>query len=80
MPTQVGQKVSGRVIEVDVLKRRMTLTLKPALLSSKLQPLTAPQQAAPGVRAHGVITGVKVGRGGCEYGVPWIWGACDVFC
>ena len=42
----------------------MTLTLKPGLLGSKLQPLTSLQQAAPGLRAHGMITGVKVSEGG----------------
>ena len=57
---QVGQKVAGRVLEVDVGARRMTLTLKPGLTGSRLQPLASLQQAAPGVKAHGMVTGVKV--------------------
>ena len=57
---QIGQKVTGRVLEVDVAARRMTLSLKPGLLGSRLQPLASPQQVAPGLRAHGMVTGVKV--------------------
>ncbi|GAX80532.1 hypothetical protein CEUSTIGMA_g7970.t1 [Chlamydomonas eustigma] len=60
---KVGQKVSGKVLEVDVAARRMTLTLKPGLLGSKLQCLASKQQLAPGLRTHGMITGVQ------DYGV-----------
>jgi rRNA biogenesis protein RRP5 len=60
---QVGQKVSGKVLEVDVAARRMTLTLKPGLLGSKLQCLASLQQVASGLRAHGMISGVQVSEG-----------------
>ncbi|KAG1654779.1 hypothetical protein FOA52_007439 [Chlamydomonas sp. UWO 241] len=55
---KVGAKVAGRVLEVNSASRKMTLTLKPGLLGSKLQPLVGAQQAVPGLRAHGVVTGV----------------------
>ena len=35
-----GQKVAGRVLAVDPTARKLTLTLKPALLGSKLPPIT----------------------------------------
>lgn len=57
---QVGQAVAGRVLTVDAGARRMTLTLKPGLLTSKLPLIAAPQHAVPGAKAHGVVTGVKV--------------------
>lgn len=60
---KVGQKVTGRVLEVQPSNRRMTMTLKPALLGSKFQPLATMQQAVVGVKAHGIVTGVK------EYGL-----------
>lgn len=60
---KVGQKVTGRVLEVQPSNRRMTMTLKPALLGSKFQPLATMQQAVVGAKAHGIVTGVK------EYGL-----------
>jgi rRNA biogenesis protein RRP5 len=57
---QVGQSVTGRVLNVDVAAKKLSMTLKPALLGSKLPPLTSALQAAPGVKAHGVVTGFSV--------------------
>ncbi len=60
MSSQVGQRVEGRVLNVDAANRKLSLTLKPALLGSKLTAITSPLHVAPGVRAHGVVTGVTV--------------------
>ena len=38
---QEGSKVVGRVLAIDVTRRRVTLTLKKALVESKLKPLTS---------------------------------------
>lgn len=38
-----GQKVAGRVVGVDAPARRLTLTLKPSLLGSKLPLITCMQ-------------------------------------
>jgi rRNA biogenesis protein RRP5 len=54
-----GGAVRGRVLSVDVAKKRVTLTLKPALLGSKYAALAAPALATPGTLAHGTVTGVK---------------------
>ena len=56
---KIGQKVTGRVLQVDSGARKLTLTLKPGLLGSRLNPLASLAQASPGLRAHGVIAGVK---------------------
>lgn len=47
-----GQKVAGRVLAVDPAARRLTMTLKPALLGSKLPPITC-LQVGSGERAYG---------------------------
>ena len=56
--------MSGRVLEVDAVNRRVLMTLKPGLVGSKLPPLTCLGQAVPGVKAHGVVTGTQVGGWG----------------
>ncbi len=38
---KVGQAVSGRVLHADAAARRITLTLKKALVSAKLPPFTS---------------------------------------
>ena len=48
-----GQAVSGRVLAVDPAARRLTLTLKPALLGSKLPAITCLQVGAREWRAAG---------------------------
>ncbi|BDA47226.1 probable protein RRP5 homolog [Coccomyxa sp. Obi] len=59
-----GQKVTGRVLEVDPAARRITLSLKKLLVGEKLPPFASWQEAAqPGARAHGFVTGMQ------EYGV-----------
>lgn len=59
---QVGQVVEGRVLSVSPGAQRLTLTLKPALLGSKLPLLVSPAAAVVGAKAHGVVTGIKVGE------------------
>jgi hypothetical protein len=54
-----GQTVEGRVLSVDPDAKKLRLTLKKALLGSKLPPLADLRQAAPGAKAHGTITGVR---------------------
>ena len=58
---QVSQTVHGRVLAVDPAAKRMTITLKPGLLTSKLPMIISPMHALPGIKAHGVVTGVRVG-------------------
>lgn len=38
---RVGDKVTGRILKVDPARRRMTMTLKKALINSKLKPLAS---------------------------------------
>ncbi|KAL4451480.1 hypothetical protein ABPG75_007142 [Micractinium tetrahymenae] len=52
-----GQKVAGRVLTVDAASKKVALTLKPSVVGSKLPPIAALQDAAPGARSHGVVTG-----------------------
>lgn len=59
---QVGQTVAGRVLTVDAATKRLSLTLKPGLLTSKLPLIVSQQQAVPGIKAHALVTGVKVRR------------------
>ena len=59
---QVGQKVAGRILAVDAGAKRMSLTLKPGLLTSKLPLIASPSHAVPGVKSHGIVTGVKVSK------------------
>ncbi|KAK9823324.1 hypothetical protein WJX72_001906 [[Myrmecia] bisecta] len=54
----VGQKVRGRVLEVDPAARRITMSLKKGLVTSKLPPLVNIQDAVVGARSHGTVTGV----------------------
>ncbi|KAK9832620.1 hypothetical protein WJX81_004603 [Elliptochloris bilobata] len=60
---RVGQAVAGRVLQADAPARRIMLTLKKALVGAKLPPFTAWEEALPGARAHGYVTGVQ------DYGV-----------
>ncbi len=58
---QVDQVVQGRVLNVDAGARKLSLTLKPALLNSKLPLITSPSALPPPhAYAHGVVTGVTV--------------------
>ncbi|PRW20900.1 RRP5-like protein [Chlorella sorokiniana] len=52
-----GQKVAGKVLSVDTASKKVTLTLKPSVVGSKLAPITCLQAAVPGGRSHGVVTG-----------------------
>jgi hypothetical protein len=52
-----GQVVEGRVLSVEPDSNKVVLTLKKTLLGSKLPPLADVRQAAPGAKAHGVVTG-----------------------
>jgi hypothetical protein len=60
------------VLSVDPDTKRVTLTLKKTLLSSKLAPLSDLRQAAPGVKAHGTVTGARAAPGSC--GSPFAGG------
>jgi rRNA biogenesis protein RRP5 len=60
---KVGQKVKGRVLSVDPSTKRVRVTLKPALVESKLPPLATLADAVPGSRSHGVVSNVT------DYGV-----------
>ncbi|MEW5309980.1 MAG: hypothetical protein WDW38_001818 [Sanguina aurantia] len=55
---KVGMPVSARVLQLVVDEKRLLLTMKATLCSSKLPIIASPEQAEPGVKAHGVITGV----------------------
>ncbi|KAL4538228.1 hypothetical protein Ndes2526B_g03454 [Nannochloris sp. 'desiccata'] len=54
-----GQKVTGKVLQVDLSAKKLLLTLKPSLVDSKLPVLAKIEDALPGVKSHGVITGVQ---------------------
>ncbi len=58
-----GQKVTGKILQVDASQKKLLLTLKPSLVDSKLPVLSKIEDALPGVKSHGVITGVQ------KYGV-----------
>lgn len=60
---KVGQRVQGRVLQVDGLQKRVTVTLKQTLVDSKLPIISTAEAVVPGSRAHGVVTGMQ------EYGV-----------
>ncbi|KAF5829876.1 hypothetical protein DUNSADRAFT_15392 [Dunaliella salina] len=60
---KVDQTVTGRVLAVDPAAKKMSITLKPGLLTSKLPPIVSPEQAVPGVKTHAVVTGVKDDKG-----------------
>jgi predicted RNA-binding protein with RPS1 domain len=47
-----------RVIEVDLKKKRVLLSLKKSILAAKTPPITTPSAATPGARTHGWITGI----------------------
>jgi rRNA biogenesis protein RRP5 len=54
-----GKTLAARVLSVDPAGKRVQLTLKKGLLGSKLPVLSDLRQAAPGMKLHGVVTGVK---------------------
>jgi rRNA biogenesis protein RRP5 len=54
-----GAAVRGRVLAVDAAARRVTVTLKPSLVNSKLPALATPTDAPAGTAAHGFVTGVQ---------------------
>jgi len=60
---KVDQNVTGRVLAVDPAAKKMSITLKPGLLTSKLPPIVSLDQAVPGVKTHAVVTGVKDDKG-----------------
>lgn len=60
---KVGQKVTGRVWSVDPTSRHCHVTLRKQLVESKVAVLATYEDAAPGVKAYGMITGVQ------EYGI-----------
>jgi rRNA biogenesis protein RRP5 len=53
-----GQKVTGRVLSVDPVEKKVQVTLKKSLLGSKLPVLSDLRQASPGMKVHGVVTGI----------------------
>lgn len=48
-----------RVLSVDPSRKQVTLTLKKGLLGSKLPVLSDLRQAEPGMKLHGVVTGLQ---------------------
>lgn len=56
---KVGVKVPGRVLQVDSVSKKVRVTLKPMLVDSKLPVITSFEEAVPGSRSHGTVTGVK---------------------
>ncbi|KAG2446158.1 hypothetical protein HXX76_000753 [Chlamydomonas incerta] len=54
---KVGEKVEARVLEVDPATRRLTLTLRKALLAPKAVPLASLESAVAGGRYSGLVTG-----------------------
>ncbi|EFN56095.1 hypothetical protein CHLNCDRAFT_145628 [Chlorella variabilis] len=56
---KAGQTVAGKVLTVDPATKKVTMTLKPSLVGSKLPPIARTQDAVPGGRSHGVVTGAR---------------------
>jgi rRNA biogenesis protein RRP5 len=54
-----GKTLAARVLSVDPVAKRVQLTLKKGLLGSKLPVLSDLRQASPGMKLHGVVTGVQ---------------------
>ncbi len=64
---KVGEKVEARVLDVDPTGRKLTLTLRKALLGPKVAPLASAAQAVSGGRFQGVVTGESYERGRCGW-------------
>lgn len=54
---RTGKALPARVLEVDAARKRVSVTLKKGLIGSRLPPLADAKAAAPGTKAHGVVTG-----------------------
>lgn len=59
----MDQKVVGRILMLDPVEKKVTMTLKPSLLGSKLPILSDYAAATPGMKAHGVISNVNNDHG-----------------
>ncbi|GLI68751.1 hypothetical protein VaNZ11_013243 [Volvox africanus] len=55
---KVGDSVDLRVLAVNPAARKLTLTLRKTLLKAKAAPLVSMDQAVPGARFYGVVTGL----------------------
>lgn len=58
-----GQKVAGRVLSVDVETKKLTMTLKPSMIQSKLPIISSLEEGVAIGKSHGVVTGLQ------EYGI-----------
>ncbi|KAG6542156.1 hypothetical protein Mapa_016388 [Marchantia paleacea] len=56
---QVGAKLKFRVISIDSESKKITLTHKKTLVSSKLTPITSFEDAVEGMVTYGWITGIE---------------------
>ncbi|KAL3684900.1 hypothetical protein R1sor_002922 [Riccia sorocarpa] len=56
---QVGVNLKFRVVSVDQQSKKITLTHKKTLVSSKLTPITSYEDAVEGLITHGWITGIE---------------------
>ncbi|BBM98348.1 rRNA biogenesis protein RRP5 [Marchantia polymorpha subsp. ruderalis] len=56
---QVGAKLKFRVISIDSESKKVTLTHKKTLVSSKLTPITSFEDAVEGMVTYGWITGIE---------------------
>ncbi|KAL6772122.1 hypothetical protein ACKKBG_A29005 [Auxenochlorella protothecoides x Auxenochlorella symbiontica] len=55
---KLGQSVSGIVLSVQPGAKKLSITLKPSLLGSKLRRITSQQDVVAGMRSHGTISGM----------------------
>lgn len=56
---QIGAKMKFKVLDCDPGTKKITITRKKTMLSSKLQPITSYEDAVEGLVTHGWISGVE---------------------
>eukprot|EP00890_Picochlorum_soloecismus_P005949 jgi/Picsp_1/6355/NSC_03704-R1_protein rrp5 homolog len=55
---KVGQKVKGRILEIDNNRKRVKVSLKQSLVDSSLPIISCFEDAKAGMRSHGVVSGI----------------------
>jgi len=56
---KVGQKVKGKILEIDSKRKRVKVSLKQSLVDSSLPIISCIEDAKAGMRSHGVVSGIK---------------------
>jgi len=56
---EVGSRIKVRILETVAARKRITVTHKKTLLTSKLPIVTCAADATPGMKAHGYVSGIE---------------------